>query len=99
VFGTVPALFLSGSASNDRTGWTVGGGLEWMFAPNWSVFAEYNYMDFGRENINFTAAPGTFGLPTTNSIRFADADGFGRRELQVQLRWPGRRQVLSYALS
>ncbi|SDN15256.1 outer membrane protein [Afipia sp. GAS231] len=23
---------------------TVGGGLEWMFAPNWSVFAEYNYM-------------------------------------------------------
>jgi outer membrane immunogenic protein len=69
VFGTVPALFLSESASNDRTGWTVGGGVEWMFAPNWSVFAEYNYMDFGRENINFTAAPGTFGLPTTNSTR------------------------------
>jgi outer membrane immunogenic protein len=22
---------------------TVGGGFEWMFAPNWSVFAEYNY--------------------------------------------------------
>ena len=22
----------------------VGGGFEWMFTPNWSVFAEYNYM-------------------------------------------------------
>jgi len=40
----------------DRTGWTVGGGLEWMFAPGWSVFGEYNYMDFGRKNISFTSA-------------------------------------------
>jgi outer membrane immunogenic protein len=24
----------------------IGGGIEWMFMPNWSVFAEYNYMDF-----------------------------------------------------
>jgi outer membrane immunogenic protein len=69
VFGTAPALFLSQSASTDRTGWTVGGGLEYMFAPNWSVFAEYNYMDFGRENINFVSAPGTIGVPTTTSTR------------------------------
>jgi outer membrane immunogenic protein len=25
-------------------GMTVGAGFEWMFAPNWSVFAEYNYI-------------------------------------------------------
>ena len=30
-----------------RTGWTAGGGVEWMFAPNWSAFLEGNYMDFG----------------------------------------------------
>ena len=35
-------------ASNDRSGWTVGGGLEYMFGPGWSVFGEYNYMDFGK---------------------------------------------------
>ena len=34
-------------SGGNRTGWTVGGGVEWMFAPHWSVFAEYNYMGFG----------------------------------------------------
>ena len=34
------------------TGYTVGGGLEWMFAPGWSVFSEYNYTDFGTKNVN-----------------------------------------------
>jgi outer membrane immunogenic protein len=28
------------------TGWTVGGGVEFMFFNNWSVFAEYNYLSF-----------------------------------------------------
>ena len=56
--GTIPTTFLSESANNvDRFGWTVGGGLEWMFAPGWSVFGEYNYMDFGTKNVSF--APGT----------------------------------------
>ncbi|MBR1193528.1 outer membrane protein [Bradyrhizobium sp. AUGA SZCCT0160] len=38
----------------NRSGWTVGGGLEWMFAPGWSVFGEYNYMDFGHRDVAFT---------------------------------------------
>jgi outer membrane immunogenic protein len=36
-----------GQISNNKTGWTIGGGAEWMFVPQWSVFLEYNYMDFG----------------------------------------------------
>jgi outer membrane immunogenic protein len=36
-----------GQGSNTRTGWTIGGGVEWMFAPHWSVFLEGNWMDFG----------------------------------------------------
>jgi outer membrane immunogenic protein len=32
-----------------RVGWTVGGGWEYRFAPNWSAFVEYNYMDFGKD--------------------------------------------------
>ena len=31
--------------SNTATGWTAGGGVEWMFAPNWSAKAEYLYVD------------------------------------------------------
>jgi outer membrane immunogenic protein len=57
------------------TGYTVGGGVEWMFAPGWSVFGEYNYLDFGTKNVNFPSTglvPG-FGpagaLADTNAIR------------------------------
>jgi len=36
-----------GELSKNKTGWTVGGGVEWMFVPHWSVFLEYNFMGFG----------------------------------------------------
>ena len=39
-----------GQTSKTRTGWTAGGGVEWMFAPHWSAFLEGNYMDFGSQN-------------------------------------------------
>jgi outer membrane immunogenic protein len=32
--------------SNDRVGWTVGAGWEYMFAPSWSVFIDYQYYGF-----------------------------------------------------
>ena len=68
--GTIPAVFLSETANNvDRFGWTVGAGLEWMFAPGWSVFGEYNYMDFGRKDIGFIAGPTTVGPPDIVSTR------------------------------
>ena len=37
----------AGEISGSKTGWTVGGGAEWMFLPHWSAFLEYNYMGFG----------------------------------------------------
>jgi opacity protein-like surface antigen len=36
-----------GQFSNTKGGYAVGGGWEYKFAPNWSAFVEYNYMDFG----------------------------------------------------
>jgi outer membrane immunogenic protein len=41
------AGFDFGSFDRTRTGWTAGGGVEWMFARGWSAFLEGNYMDFG----------------------------------------------------
>ena len=38
---------LAFSASQDYSGWTLGGGLEWAFADRWSAKAEYLYIDFG----------------------------------------------------
>ena len=37
----------SGSVSNVITGWTIGGGGEWMLDSRWSIKAEYLYLDFG----------------------------------------------------
>ena len=39
------------SNSDTRTGWVIGGGLEWAFAPNWSVKAEYLHIDFGSASL------------------------------------------------
>jgi outer membrane immunogenic protein len=37
-----------------RTGSLVGGGFEWMVAPNWSVVIEYGYMGFGTHAFGFS---------------------------------------------
>jgi outer membrane immunogenic protein len=34
-------------SSTPRAGWTLGAGLEWMFARDWSLKAEYLYFDLG----------------------------------------------------
>ena len=46
---------------NHRDGWTVGAGLEYMFAPNWSAKAEYQYYDFGRATFVTPAVLAPFG--------------------------------------
>jgi outer membrane immunogenic protein len=60
-----------GEISNDRTGWTVGAGAEWMFAPHWSVFAEYNFMGFGTQSAAFTACGGSCVLSAKANIQDA----------------------------
>jgi outer membrane immunogenic protein len=45
------ASLFSGTGSNSRTGWTVGTGIEWAVWQNWSVKAEYDYLDFGTKNV------------------------------------------------
>ena len=52
-----------------RTGWTVGGGAEWVISPswkNWTAFAEYNYYDFGNDGPAY--AVGLTFLDNRNAI-------------------------------
>ena len=44
---------VTASVKQNRTGWTVGGGLEWGFTPNWSIAGQYNYIDFGDKVVDF----------------------------------------------
>jgi outer membrane immunogenic protein len=41
------------SAHETRSGWTVGGGLEYRLDHNWSTKIEYNYIDFGDRRLFF----------------------------------------------
>ena len=43
----VPSIPGSAIFSGTRVGWTAGGGVEWMFMPNWSLKAEGLYYDLG----------------------------------------------------
>lgn len=50
----------SGSSSTNATkaGWDIGGGLEWMIKPRWSVKAEYLYAKFNGFSTSGTVVPG-----------------------------------------
>jgi outer membrane immunogenic protein len=48
------------SASETRWGSTVGTGIEYAFAPGWSVAAEYDHLFMGRRDVNFPATAVAF---------------------------------------
>jgi outer membrane immunogenic protein len=56
-YGNVRAIVTSPSggafAAGDDTrfGWTIGFGLEYMFAPSWSAKLEYNYVDLDTQTL------------------------------------------------
>lgn len=39
------------NGDDTRGGWLIGAGIEHAFGPNWSLKAEYNYIDFGEEEV------------------------------------------------
>jgi len=47
------AVVGAGSTNITRTGWNIGVGAEFMIMPQWSAKAEYNYLDFGSDSVNF----------------------------------------------
>ncbi|MGB6351977.1 MAG: outer membrane beta-barrel protein [Pseudolabrys sp.] len=60
-FVTTAAGTFAGSASTTKTGWTIGGGWEYRFSPQWSLFIEGNYYDFGgKDGTLFTPPIGGF---------------------------------------
>jgi len=56
----IPSGLLISSARETRWGGTVGVGLEYGFAPNWSVGVEYDHLFMGNRNITLTTPAGLF---------------------------------------
>ena len=56
-YGWADSRFSNGFGGNGgRDGYTVGGGLEYLFTQNWSGKIEYQYFDFGTVNFVTPAA-------------------------------------------
>jgi outer membrane immunogenic protein len=53
---------LLGEASSTRTGYALGGGLEYAFRQAWSMRAEYLYVDLGRFDVGPAPLPSNIGF-------------------------------------
>jgi len=70
-FEWAEAGFFDATATESRTGWTVGAGIEWAFAPNWSTRLEYDYYDFG--TLTVTDSVSGFSVDSKNTIHTVKA--------------------------
>jgi outer membrane immunogenic protein len=59
----------SNTSTDTKAGWTVGGGIEWMFAPHWSLKAEYLYVDLGTHDSTITYTYGANTSTMTSSVK------------------------------
>jgi outer membrane immunogenic protein len=65
----------STSGTTDRSGWVVGAGFEWGFAPGWSAKIEYEHFDFGSTPIgvaHITTATGVLSQTFVSSTEKID---------------------------
>ncbi len=65
---------------NTRVGWAAGGGLEYGFAPHWSVRLEYLYSRFENANVTFSS-----GTQYASTLDFQSL----RVGLNRKIDWPG----------
>ncbi len=56
---------VSVTGTNTRAGWTVGTGVEYGFAPNWTTFIEYDYVGLGTSTVTLTGT----GISAPASIK------------------------------
>lgn len=56
--------------STTQVGWTAGGGVEWMFLPNWSAKVEYLYTNISGQNSNPWGNSGTLLTNINNNTRW-----------------------------
>jgi high affinity Mn2+ porin len=79
-FLNTPAVGDDEKHINVRFGWAAGAGLEYAFAPHWSVRLEYLYSQFDRANVRFPS-----GTQYNSSLDFQQI----RIGLNRKVDWPG----------
>jgi outer membrane protein OmpA-like peptidoglycan-associated protein len=83
--GTSTAAF-RGSKSGVETGWTVGTGAEYAVSPQFSIKAEYLYVDLG--SLGYNARNQTVGSALTNHISIDNNENIFRVGLNYHFNQP-----------
>lgn len=65
---------VTGSGNNSNSGWLLGGGVEWAFADNWSVRAEYDFLGLSSRS---------FAVPATVPVIGGDVFTLHDRDVQM----------------
>lgn len=80
----------TGSDDVTKWGWTVGAGVEWMFARNWSIGAEYLYVDLGRSTLTLAALPAATSpfFFNASSVDFHDREHVARLKVNYHFGGP-----------
>ncbi len=68
------------------TGWTLGFGLEWMLANNWSAALEFDHYDFGTHQVNLSDPNGVGSRP----INLKQQTDAVKLSLSYRFGWTGR---------
>jgi high affinity Mn2+ porin len=79
-FLNTPAIGSNEKTLHTRLGWAAGGGVEYAFAPHWSLRLEYLYSQFGKADITFPSA-----TQYTSNLDFQSL----RVGLNRKIDWPG----------
>jgi outer membrane immunogenic protein len=81
----------AGAFSGFALGWTGGAGLEYAVARNWSLKAEWLYVDLGRQNYAIDAFGGSIagGFPANFAASSASATHLIRTGFNYRIDWPG----------
>jgi outer membrane immunogenic protein len=77
----------AGTATDNRVGWTVGTGVEWAIWDNWSVKAEYDYLDFGTRTVGVNGAFTPVLLGATLPVSHATTTTEHVNQFKAGLNW------------
>ena len=77
---TVTNSFNFVTPTDQRIGWTAGIGTEWIITGGWSVFGEYDFLDFGTRTVTFTD-------PILGSFNFNSTQHFNEFKLGFNYRF------------
>jgi len=88
----IPSGLVTDRANETRWGAVVGAGVEFGFAPNWSVAFEYDHLFMGDRNVNFSGSGAVVGIPAgtfTGTDRIRQDVDLATVRLNYRLNWGG----------